>query len=516
MRMRKVKLYRWSFVLFIFPLVVACERTPAEFEQADEALEIYPDYTSVIIPPNIAPLNFLILNQGEAFVAEISNGKDRTFSIASRTGCIQMPEKRWKKMLDEDRGGALTISVFRKTGRNKWEKLAVAKNEIAAENIDPYIAFRKIAAANILWERMGIYQRCLENFEESPIMVNSLTDNNCINCHTFNAGDPDQFLFHMRAVHVGTFIRNRDGIQFVDTKSDHTRSAGVYASWHPDGELIAFSANKINQGFHSRIGKLVSVIDKFSDIVLYDVKASSITRPAELATEKLENLPVWSKDGSKMYYICADKVNDTLPYENIIYSLMSIGFDEKTREFGNSETLISAKEFGKSISFPRESPSSGLISFVGLDYGYFSVYNKEADVYFYNPGTGQITKPPVNSEFTESYPSWSQNGCWLMFISKRDDGLLSQVWFSHIDENGNAGKPFVLPQKRPDLYKEYEYNYNRPEFISGKVDLYPRKVYAYVKNKADTCYFNKAASVSLSSGATVVVSKPDTAFYNHD
>ena len=91
-----------------------------------------------------------------------------------------------------------------------------------------------------------------------------------------------------------------------------------------------------------------------------------------------------------------------------------------------------------------------------------------------------------------------------MFVSKREDGDLSQLWFSHIDENGNSSKPFVLPQKDPNFYDDYLFNYNRPEFITGKVSLHPRKIFSFAKSGTKETFFNDDESVSLTTGATVM------------
>ncbi len=307
---------------------MGCKRLPGEFEQIEEDPELYPDYTSITIPYNIAPLNFQILNKGDRFVVEAANSLNRSIRVESKDGSIQFPLKAWKRLLDKGKGGTLTISVYKKNKGERWEAFTPVRNEISGNKIDPYIAFRKIPPANIVWEEMGIYQRSLETFKQTPIMVNSVTENNCMNCHMFNAGDPEQVLFHMRGPYGGTVVANNENVQFVDTKTEQTRSAGSYPSWHPSGELIAFSVNQISQSFHSKIGKLYYVVDKYSDIVLYDVKSRSVTRPAELATAKLENLPSWSNDGQSLYYICADEGVDSLPYYSRVYHLMNIGFDD--------------------------------------------------------------------------------------------------------------------------------------------------------------------------------------------
>jgi len=515
--MRRNKLISRSLILLCcMSLAAACGPSPGEMEKAGEPLEIYPDYTSVVIPPNIAPLNFLIENQGTGFIAVFENEQGGRIRVRSKQGNIQIPRRAWKRLLEKGRGGNLTITVLRKDHSDGWQEFSPVHNRIAGDNIDPYIAFRKIPPANIYWKNMGIYQRCVENFRVTPIMENSLTEENCMNCHSFNGGDPSQMLFHMRGAYGGTVIRNGEETLFVDTKSDHTRSAGVYPSWHPDGKLIAFSANMVRQGFHASMGKIDYVHDRYSDIVIYDVENNTVTRPAQLATGKLENVPAWSSDGRTLYYTCAEEGTDTLPYYRKQYNLMSIGFDPETRIFGTRDTLISWRDFGRSVTFPRERPSGGIISFIGADYGYFTIYNNEADVYFLRTDNGQITRPDINSTLTESYPSWSSGGSWLMFVSKRDDGIHSQVWFSHVDEDGSAGKPFVLPQKDPGFYRTYMYNYNRPEFITGKVDLTPRKVFALAKEGADTTRFNMAASISAATGATAAAEEKQSVFYHHD
>ncbi len=87
---------------------------------------------------------------------------------------------------------------------------------------------------------------------------------------------------------------------------------------------------------------------------------------------------------------------------------------------------------------------------------------------------GKVNRMTVNSDESESYHSWSSNGKWFVFSSKRDDGLTARPYLAYFGSPDNIGKPFVLPQKDPALYKRLAKTFNRPEFVTGKIVVRPR------------------------------------------
>ena len=94
--------------------------------------------------------------------------------------------------------------------------------------------------------------------------------------------------------------------------------------------------------------------------------------------------------------------------------------------------------------------------FTLASYGNFSIWHKDADLYLMDLLTGE-TKPltVANSDDVESYHSWSSNGKWFIFGSRREDGLYARLYIAHLDEQGNASKPFLLPQEDPDFYHRF-------------------------------------------------------------
>jgi hypothetical protein len=86
----------------------------------------------------------------------------------------------------------------------------------------------------------------------------------------------------------------------------------------------------------------------------------------------------------------------------------------------------------------------------------------------------EVNGMSLNSNETESWHSWSSNGKWIVFSSKRIDGLTARPYFAYLMSPDSVGKPFVLPQKDPTLYRRMEKTFNRPEFVTGKIKTGPR------------------------------------------
>ena len=92
----------------------------------------------------------------------------------------------------------------------------------------------------------------------------------------------------------------------------------------------------------------------------------------------------------------------------------------------------------------------------------------------------------ANSPDVESYHSWSSNSRWIVFSSRRMDGLYTRPYIAYIDAQGKASKPFVLPQKSADFYLDFMKSYNIPEFVTGKVKQQSREIALHAKNDKGT------------------------------
>jgi len=231
------------------------------------------------------------------------------------------------------------------------------------------------------------------------------------------------------------------------------------------------------QQFHSKEEKKIEVSDLNSSLILFDLDKNEIVPvPVDSMKDHMDTYPEWSPDGQYLYFCRAPQIDENYNYEDIKYDLWRVSFDPESRQFGTAEMIFDANAIDKSVSFPRISPDGKLLVFTLHNYGCFSIWHKEADLYALNLKDLSCRELGVNSECTESYHSWATNGRWLVFSSKRGDGLSARPYIAYVDENGNAGKPFVLPQKDPEFYRHFLKTYNIPEFADADVSFSPGEI----------------------------------------
>lgn len=93
--------------LFVF---LSCNDVLPDAEETEGEIEIFPDYKEVAVPCNIAPLNFKLKEPCEAIA--LFSGKDQQIRVDSDNGSFQIPEKKWRRLLDASAGGKLTVGIY--------------------------------------------------------------------------------------------------------------------------------------------------------------------------------------------------------------------------------------------------------------------------------------------------------------------------------------------------------------------------------------------------------------------
>lgn len=430
------------------------------------APRLFPDYSGITVPPNIAPLNFRVEEPGERFRAELRSVTGNRISLSSRKPVFRLPAAAWQALLKENAGNPLYVEIAVQNRQGDWRRFPTITNFIAREPIDPYIAYRLLKPLYNTYINLGIYQRHIETFEERPILENRKFDHKCLNCHTFLNRRPETFVLHTRGFQAKAqpmvLVRSNE-VARVD------RTMG-YLSWHPSGRLLAFSANKLSMFSHT-VGETRDVYDASSDIGIYRVDSNTVVYPSALSlTNRNETWPSWAPDGRHLFF-CSASPLPVQNYRQIKYDLMRVSYDIENDKWGAVEMILAAQDSRLSAAEPRVSPDARWLLFCLSPWGNFPIYNPESDLYLMDLKSRAYRRLEINSEEADSWHCWSSNGRWVVFSSKRLDGLFARPHFTYVDAEGHFHKPFLLPQEDPAFYDSYLKTFNAPEFVLGPVGV---------------------------------------------
>lgn len=484
-----------SFLLLTSTVFVACDENVSDAKQEKVTPQIYPDYLGVTIPVNIAPLCFNMVDETALRVdAVITDSHGHTLHSQGEES-VDFDIDDWHILLGQNRGDSLSVTVSAKY-EDGWHTYRPFSIYVSPDSIDYGICYRLIEPGYEVWSKMGIYERDLSSFDERALIENTQFEG-CVNCHSFNRGNPADMSLHIRGPHGATLLRHDNSpIIAYNTKTDQTLGLCVYPYWHPSGRYVAYSTNTTKQLFHSADRNRIEVFDEASDLQVYDVEKNELLLSPLLKQDSVyETYPVFSADGHSLYFCSARALPEgSHQLDSIRYNLCRIDFDPATGTFGDHiDTIIDASAFsprggqeGVSISFPRPSYDGRFLCYTLSDYGQFSIWHHEADLWLLDLSTGE-SRPmtEANSDDTESFHNWSTNSRWLVLSSRRDDGLFTRPYFCHVDAKGVVSKAFMLPQRNPRrFYRDRFFSFNVPDFIIAPTHFDGHHASRIIKDKS--------------------------------
>lgn len=473
------------------PLVLSCQHVTEFYTETGNIASIFPDYRDVIIPPNIAPLNFMLELNADRYFFRVESANGYSYNSKGKSNNLIIPVKQWEKLLQNST--KLSYSIFFKK-EGDWYRLATFQNIVSTDYIDSYLTYRLFTPSFQVIKKVGIYRRNLENFKERTLVETSY-ENLCFNCHVYASNDSRIAMFHTRESEIGgTVIIKNGSVCRIEAKASNMINSATYPNWHPSGNYIAFSANRVDQVFYSSQNQR-DAYDVSSDLVIYDLDNNTFLSDANVyGKEYLESYPCWDNKGEYIYFSRADysyydsakTIFDVHKLTNVKYSLMRIKFNFHTGTFSTPECLVNGDSLGKSIVIPKVSPDGRYVLCSVSEYGNFPLFHKESELWIFDIKNLSFTRlDNINSEHAEGYHNWSKNGKWIVFSSKALNGIHTTTWICSF-RNGLTGKPFIIPQKKPDYYNTFIRSYTVPEFTTNDYCVGKSALYKVVNSKEKT------------------------------
>lgn len=448
----------------------AASAAPEPVSRTNQPPRLSPDYTDLVLPPNIAPLNFTIQERGVRYRTRVFGLEGTPIEISGASPSVAIPPRNWAALLRANTGRDICFDVAVLGSDRQWRQFQTVTNHVARDAIDGYLVYRRLRPLYNVYRTMGIYQRALDSFQEQPVLENSSFGRGCVNCHTFLEHRPERMALHIRSQESG----NPMLLVESNTVAKVANTAG-YLSWHPSGRLLAYSANKLSLFFHTK-GETRDVFDANSDLGIYRVDSNTVVTPPAIARpDRLETWPSWTPDGRTLFFSSAPRLEKMDPrrYQYVRYDLVRVAYDIEHDRWGEPETVVSAEKTGLSAVQPRVSPDGRFLVYGLCAYGHFPIYQPNADLHLLDLRSGEQRRLENNSDAVDAWHCWSSNSRWFVFSSKRRDGLFARPYFSHVDAAGRFSKPFLLPQKDPEYFDSCLDTFNVPELVLGPVPVSP-------------------------------------------
>lgn len=476
----------------------------------------YP-HNNTIFPPDIASPTFHWDDPGidiNNWLVLIESGGEIKFTSKYLNESKWKPDSsEWEEIKDFSIGKDITVNVI---GINKNEPGRILNGgkiriNISKDSVGAPVFFRAVplpfgfAVDNlptISWRMASI-----SHYSQPKIMLTNFPV--CGNCHSFSMDGKtmgmdidyanDKGSYFITDVSRNTDITFNKIITWMDYKrEDKEYTFGLLSQISPDGKYALSTVKdrsifvRVNDLYYSQLFFPIKGI-----IGIYNIKNKTFSSlPGADNKEFCQSNPIWSPDGKTVLFVKAPVYHHALAElsnEVIIPTEYAKEFIEGKKDFkfdiyripfnsgqgGVAVPLEGASKNGMSNYFPKYSPDGKWLVFTQSKN--FMLLQPDAKLYIMPSSGGTPRLMNCNNPNTmNSWHSWSPNGKWLIFSSKAK-GPYTQLYLTHIDENGNDS---------PSIWLENMSIRNRavniPEFVNTKFENWETLKEKFIDNDVYT------------------------------
>ena len=492
-------------------LLGGCGRQTAEWPTAlIQDAPVFPNYAieDLVIPVNIAPLNFVVAEDRwaeaevvklRAFAGDVA--AEGAWATARAADSLQVKIRRqdgfrhvsfpvveWRRCLEAaaqtakthaaasaaqtagaGASGFVTLDFYDKDGRLLSPSPALLW-QVSSDKIDPYLLYRLNAYDDNPCNYLETEERNITNFDKRLLMDNRRVDGQCFNCHATAQNDADCMSIHLRGANGGTLLFTNGMFRKIALPPGFPDLRLSYPAWHPSQKYIAYSSTRIQAFLHANIYKIQDlIVDTLGQLLVYDLErnlllpAPSDRKAAAEHRARYEvSFPVWSPDGTRLYFCRAEKhrldsgLSVVQSLSRFRYHIAAVDFDTLTRRF--SEPYVVCLDSTCSLSQPAIDSSGRYMVVTKLPLGSYPLLNHgelaliDLSARDENGLCAVQDIPALASKDGEKSHVFGSNGHWMVFGSKRINGSSSAPHIVYFDRDGRFHAPFVLPQERGDFY----------------------------------------------------------------